>query len=264
MQKERYNDLIHSTAIIDPNAQLAADVKVGAYAIIGADVTLGAGCVVEPHVVITGPTSVGKNNHFYQFCSIGAAPQDKKYRDEPTRLVIGDGNTFRENVTVNRGTVQDRGETTIGDDNWIMAGVHIAHDCVIGSHTIFANATALAGHVIVEDYAILGGYTLVHQFCSIGAHSFCGMGSVINQDVPNFVVVSGNLAQPRGVNLEGLKRRGFNPEQLSLVKKAYRVIYRKDLRLAQAIDELIALNDQQNTLDDLIHFLRHAERGIVR
>jgi UDP-N-acetylglucosamine acyltransferase len=264
VQKERYNDLIHSTAIIDPNAQLAADVKVGAYAIIGADVTLGSGCVVEPHVVITGPTSVGKNNHFYQFCSIGAAPQDKKYRDEPTRLVIGDGNTFRENVTVNRGTVQDRGETTIGDDNWIMAGVHIAHDCVIGSHTIFANATALAGHVIVEDYAILGGYTLVHQFCSIGAHSFCGMGSVINQDVPNFVVVSGNLAQPRGVNLEGLKRRGFNAEQLSLVKKAYRVIYRKDLRLAQAIDELIALNDQQNTLDDLIHFLRHAERGIVR
>lgn len=264
MLKERYNDLIHSTAIIDPDAQLAADVKVGAYAIIGADVTLDSGCVVEPHVVITGPSNIGKNNHFYQFCSIGAAPQDKKYRDEPTRLVIGDGNTFRENVTVNRGTVQDRGETTIGNGNWIMAGVHIAHDCVIGSNTIFANATALAGHVIVEDYAILGGYTLVHQFCSIGAHSFCGMGSVINQDVPNFVVVSGNLAQPRGVNLEGLKRRGFTADQLGLVKKAYRTLYRKDLRLAQAIEELIDLNDSQATLSGLIEFLQHAERGIVR
>ena len=256
--------MIHPTAIIDPQAQLADDVKVGAYAIVGADVSLGVGCVVEPHVVITGPSQIGKNNHFYQFCSIGAAPQDKKYHNEPTRLVIGEGNTFRENVTVNRGTIQDRGETTIGDDNWIMAGVHIAHDCVIGNHTIFANATALAGHVIVEDYAILGGYTLVHQFCRIGAHSFCGMGSVINQDVPNFVVVSGNLAQPRGVNLEGLKRRGFSAEQLSLVKKSYRALYRKGLRLEQAIAEISEFNDSQGTLDDLIHFLKHAERGIVR
>lgn len=256
--------MIHSTAIIDPSAQLAPDVKVGAYAIVGANVTLDSGCILEPHSVITGPTHIGKNNHFYQFCSIGAAPQDKKYRDEPTTLVIGDGNTFRENVTVNRGTVQDRGETTIGNDNWIMAGVHIAHDCVIGNHTIFANATALAGHVVVEDYAILGGYTLVHQFCSIGAHSFCGMGSVINQNVPNFVVVSGNLAQPRGVNLEGLKRRGFNAEQLSLVKKSYRIIYRNGLRLSEAIDEIIALNDAQGSLDGLIHFLQHGERGIVR
>ncbi|WFE68351.1 acyl-ACP--UDP-N-acetylglucosamine O-acyltransferase [Thiomicrospira sp. R3] len=256
--------MIHPTAIIDPSAQLATNVKVGAYAIIGAEVNIDNGSVIEPHVVISGPTQIGKNNHFYQFGSIGAAPQDKKYRDEPTRLVIGDNNTFRENVTVNRGTTQDRGVTTIGDNNWIMAGVHIAHDCVVGNHTVFANATALAGHVIVEDYVILGGYTLVHQFCSIGAHSFCGMGSVISQDVPNFVVVSGNLAQPRGVNLEGLKRRGFDSEQLSLVKKAYRNLYRNGFRLEQAIVEINALNDKKGTLDGLIRFLQNVDRGIVR
>ncbi|UQB41372.1 acyl-ACP--UDP-N-acetylglucosamine O-acyltransferase [Thiomicrospira microaerophila] len=256
--------MIHPTAIIDSNAKLAEGVQVGAYCVIGADVEIDQGCILEPHVVISGPTKIGKNNHFYPFCSVGAAPQDKKYRDEPTGLVIGNGNTFRENVTLNRGTVQDRGETTIGDDNWVMAGVHIAHDCVVGNHTIFANATALAGHVIVEDYAILGGYTLVHQFCSIGAHSFCGMGSVVNQDVPNFVVVSGNLARPRGVNLEGLKRRGFTSEQLALVKKAYRSLYRKGLRLEQALAEIKSFQDDKSTLNGIIHFLQNADRGIVR
>lgn len=256
--------MIHSTAIIDEKAQVAEGVKVGAYCVIGADVILEPGCVLEPHVVITGPTTIGRDNHFFQFCSIGAAPQDKKYRDEPTTLVIGQGNTFRENVTVNRGTVQDRGETLIGDDNWIMAGVHIAHDCVIGNHAIFANATALAGHVTVNDWAILGGYTLVHQFCNIGAHSFCGMGSVINQDVPDYIVVSGNLAQPRGVNLEGLKRRGYDREQLSLVKKSYRALYRRGLGLNDALAEIESLNDTQGTLNSLIRFLKSAERGIVR
>ena len=264
MQKERFKTLIHPTAIIDPSAQVADDVKIGAYCVIEAGVTLGSGCVLEPHVMISGPTEIGRDNHFFSFCSIGGAPQDKKYRDEPTKLVIGNGNTFRENVTVNRGTVQDRGETTIGDDNWIMAGVHIAHDCIVGNHTIFANASALAGHVKVDDWAILGGYTLVHQFCNIGAHSFCGMGSVINQDVPNFVVVSGNLARPRGVNLEGLKRRGFDSTQLSLVKKAYRALYRADKRLDDAIAEIRQLDDDKNTLTALIDFLQHAERGIVR
>lgn len=264
MQKERCNRLIHSTAIIDESAQIAEGVKIGAYCVIGANVVIGEDCVLEPHVVITGPTTIGRENHFFQFCSIGAAPQDKKYRDEPTTLVIGNGNTFRENVTVNRGTTQDRGETLIGDDNWIMAGVHIAHDCVIGSHTIFANATALAGHVTVNDWAILGGYTLVHQFCNIGAHSFCGMGSVINQDVPDYVVVSGNLAQPRGVNLEGLKRRGYDREQLSLVKKSYRALYRSGLKLDDALIAIQALNDDQGTLDSLINFIQQAKRGIVR
>lgn len=264
MLKERYNKLIHPSAIIDPKAQLADDVSVGAYCVIQGEVRIGSGTVLEPHVVISGPTVIGSNNHFYPFGSIGAAPQDKKYRNEPTTLTIGNGNTFRENVTINRGTVQDIGETRIGDNNWVMAGVHIAHDCIVGNNTIFANATALAGHVVVHDWAILGGYTLVHQFCSIGAHSFCGMGSVINQDVPDFVVVSGNLAQPRGINLEGLKRRGFDRDQLGLVKKAYRALYRTGKRLDEALAEIESLNDERQTLGSLIHFLKHAERGIVR
>jgi UDP-N-acetylglucosamine acyltransferase len=256
--------LIHPTALIDPKAQLDEGVRVGPYSIIEGDVHIGAGTIVGPHVVIQGPTRIGEDNHFYQFGSIGAAPQDKKYHGEPTRLVIGNGNTFRENVTLNRGTVQDRGETTIGDDNWIMAGVHIAHDCVVGNHTIFANASALAGHVEVHDWAILGGYTLVHQFCRIGAHSFCGMGSVINQDVPDFVVVSGNLAEPRGINTEGLKRRGFTREQLAIIKKAYRILYRTGNRLEQALEEIELINDDQGTLDSLIAFLKNSRRGIVR
>lgn len=256
--------MIHSTAIVDPKAKVADGVEIGAYSIIGADVSIGTGTVVGPHVVISGPTTIGQDNHFYQFCSIGAAPQDKKYAGEPTRLTIGDNNTFRENVTVNRGTSQDRGETTIGNDNWVMAGVHIAHDCIIGNHAIFANASALAGHVIVNDWAILGGYTLVHQFCNIGEHSFCGMGSVINQDVPNFVTVSGNLAGPRGLNVEGLKRRGFDKDQIHLVKKAYRALYRTGYRLEEAIYEIDAINDDRDTLGSLVQFLKQSSRGIVR
>lgn len=254
--------MIHSTAIIDPKAVIAKDVKVGPFCIIQGNVTIGSGTVLESHTIIEGDVSIGENNHFFSFVSI-AAPQDKKYLAEPTKVIIGNNNTFRENVTINRGTVQDIGKTVIGDDNWIMAGVHIAHDCIIGSHCIFANSTALAGHVVVNDWAILGGYTLVHQFCQIGEHSFCGMGSVINQDVPNFVVVSGNLAVPRGVNLEGLKRRGFDKNQISLIKKSYRVLYRTGHRLEQALDELERLNDD-NTLNSLISFLKKSERGIVR
>lgn len=264
MLRERSNILIHSTAIIDPTAKIAPDVTIGAYCVIEANVTIGAGCTVAPHVIIQGPTEIGGNNHFFQFGSIGAAPQDKKYDGEPTLLIIGNDNTFRENVTINRGTIQDIGKTVIGNDNWVMAGVHIAHDCIIGNHCILANATALAGHVIIHDWAILGGYTLIHQFCQIGEHSFCGMGSVINQDVPNFVVVSGNLASPRGINLEGLKRRDFNREQLNLVKKAYRVLYRTGNRLEQALHELELLNDDLGTLDSLNLFLKNSERGIVR
>lgn len=256
--------MIHSSAIIDPSAKIAPDVKIGAFCVIEGDVTIGSGSVLEAHVVVQGPTVIGENNHFFQFGSIGAAPQDKKYAGEPTWLFIGDNNTFRENVTINRGTAQDIGKTVIGSDNWVMAGVHIAHDCVIGSHCILANATALAGHVTVNDWAILGGYTLIHQFCQIGEHSFCGMGSVINQDVPNFVVVSGNLAGPRGINLEGLKRRDFTRDQLGLIKKAYRTLYRTGNRLEEAIQELDTLNDELNTLGSLIDFLKQSERGIVR
>ncbi len=256
--------MIHSSAIIHESVKLGHNVRVGAFCVIGADVIIGDDTVIEPHVVISGPTTIGKNNHFFQFGSIGAAPQDKKFIDEPTTLVIGDNNMFRENVTINRGTTQDRGETTIGNDNWVMAGVHIAHDCIVGNNAIFANACALAGHVTVEDWAILGGYTLVHQFCRIGEHSFCGMGSVINQDVPNFVTVSGNLAGPRGLNLEGLKRRGFDKDQMNLVKKAYRALYRTGYRLEEAIKEIECLNDDQGTLSSLLNFLQTTERGIVR
>ena len=256
--------LIHPTAIIDPKAEIGEGVSIGAYSIIGADVRIGACCKIGPHVVIEGPTEIGEQNTFFQFGSIGAAPQDKKYAGEPTKLVIGNNNTFRENVTLNRGTIQDRGETTIGNDNWVMAGVHIAHDCVIGDHCIFANASALAGHVKVDDWAILGGYTLVHQFCHIGAHSFCGMGSVINQDVPNFITVSGNLAGPRGLNLEGLKRRGYDKEQIQVIKKAYRALYRTGRRLEEALQEIECLNDEKGTLTGLIHFLKSSQRGIVR
>jgi len=256
--------LIHSTAIIDPKAQIAEGVKIGPYSVIEGEVTIGTGTIVEAHVVIQGPTKIGENNHFFQFGSIGAAPQDKKYAGEPTTLEIGDGNTFRENVTINRGTVQDLGKTSVGNNNWVMAGVHIAHDCTIGSHCILANATALAGHVKIDDWAILGGYSLVHQFCHIGEHSFCGMGSVINQDVPNFVVVSGNLAIPRGINLEGLKRRGFTTDQINVVKKAYRTLYRAGNKLSMAIESLQALNDDAGTLDSLIQFLQNSDRGIVR
>lgn len=256
--------MIHSTAIIHENAIIGKNVEIGAYSIIGDLVTIGEGTKIEPHVVISGPTTIGKNNHFFQFGSIGAAPQDKKYVDEPTTLVIGDNNTFRENVTINRGTVQDRGETFIGNENWIMAGVHIAHDCVIGDNTIFANACALAGHVEVGDWAILGGYTLVHQFTKIGEHCFCGMGSVISQDIPHFVTVSGNLAKPRGINLEGLKRRGYTREQLSLVKKSYSALYRTNYRLEEAINEIESINDEYGTLDGLVKFLKQSTRGIVR
>lgn len=257
--------LIHPTAVIDSKAQVADDVRVGPFCVIGPNVQLDSGCQLDSHVVIDGHTRIGPNNRFFPFSCIGAAPQDKKYRDEPTEVRIGAGNTFRENVTVNTGTIQDIGYTEIGDNNWIMAGVHIAHDCVVGNNTIFANAVALAGHVKVDDWAILGGYTLVHQFCRIGAHAFCGMGSVINQDVPNYVVVSGNIAKPHGINTEGLKRRGFDEHQISLIKKAYRVLYRKELKLVEAIKEMQAINDNRGTLDSLMAFLSQDHHsGIIR
>ncbi|MBN2646511.1 MAG: acyl-ACP--UDP-N-acetylglucosamine O-acyltransferase [Thiotrichales bacterium] len=256
--------MIHPTAIIGPQVKLAEDVVIGPYCVLEGDIRIDSGCRLESHVVVSGPTDIGKNNHFYPFGSIGAAPQDKKYAGEPTSLVIGEGNTFREHVTLNRGTIQDLGKTVIGNHNWIMAGVHIAHDCVIGNHTIMANNVALAGHVLVEDWAILGGYTLVHQFCRIGQHAFCGMGSVVNQDVPDFVVVSGNIAVPKSVNLEGLKRRNYDAEQRSLIKKAYKIIYRQGLTMQQAIDALQQLNDVHNTLGHLVAFLQSSHRGITR
>lgn len=257
--------MIHATAIIDPNAKLADDVEVGPYSVIGAGVEIGAGSRIGPHVVIDGPTQIGRDNRIFQFASIGAEPQDKKYAGEPTTLVIGDGNTIRESVTINRGTTQDRGETTIGDDNWIMAYCHIAHDCVIGSHTIFANNATLAGHVEIHDHAILGGFTRVHQFCRVGAYAFTAMGTGIPKDVPPFVRVAGHLAEPFGLNTEGLKRKGFSSEEQKAVKDAYRVLYRSQLSLDDAIAKIgeMALGSAAITL--FHDFLANGcQRSIVR
>ena len=256
--------MIHPTAIIDTKAQIDEQVTIGPYCVIEGPVKISKGSKLDAHVYVSGPTTIGENNRFFPFSSIGAEPQDKKYAAEPTELIIGNGNTFRENVTINRGTIQDTGKTIIGDDNWVMANVHIAHDCRIGNHTILANAVALAGHVTVNDWAILGGYTLVHQFCAVGAHAFCGMGSVINQDVPNFVIVSGNIATARGVNTEGLKRRDFSDEQIRLVRKAYRKLYKANLGLQSALETLDEMNDNSNTLSDMIDFIRKSQRGIIR
>ncbi|MDT8998491.1 acyl-ACP--UDP-N-acetylglucosamine O-acyltransferase [Paucibacter sp. APW11] len=259
---------IHPTAVIDAGAELDSTVEVGAYSVIGAGVKIGAGTKIGPHCVIEGPTTIGRDNQFYQFSSIGAAPQDKKYAGEPTQLIIGDRNMVREFCTMNRGTAQDEGVTRLGDDNWLMAYVHLAHDCVVGSKTIFANNAQIAGHVHVGDFAILGAYTAVHQFVHIGAHSMTGMGSILFQDLPPFIMASGNTAEARSFNLEGLKRRGFTPEQLNAVKQMYRLLYRKSLTVDQAKMEMIALQatlaEAKDTIQLMIDFLNTATRGIIR
>lgn len=256
--------LVHATAIVDPHAGLADDVRVGAFSVIGPGVEIGAGTEIGSHVTIEGPTVIGRDNRIFQFSSIGAAPQDKKYAGEPTRLVIGDRNTIREFCTFNRGTTQDRGETTVGDDNWVMAYVHVAHDCVIGNNTILANGTTLAGHVHVGDFAILGGFTKVHQFCRIGAHSFSGMDSGLNQDLPPYVTCSGMPARPVGINSEGLKRRKFTAEQIRNVKRAYRTLFRSGLRLEEALAQLEALARENPEVRPFVEFVAASERGIIR
>lgn len=256
--------MIHSQAIIDPSAKLADDVSVGPFSVIGADVEIGAGTVIESHVVIDGPTRIGRDNKIYSFAAIGGDPQDKKYAGEVTKLEIGDRNVIREYCTISRGTAQDVGVTRIGDDNWIMATVHIAHDCQIGSHTIFANSTTLAGHVTIEDYVILGGFTLVHQFCKIGAHCFTAMNSVISKDVLPFLMISGHMAKPHGLNSEGLKRRGFSSEALNQLRKAYKIIYRSGNTLEQAVTELEPLSKNCAEVAQLLDFIKGVTRGIVR
>ncbi|MCH8959533.1 MAG: acyl-ACP--UDP-N-acetylglucosamine O-acyltransferase [Proteobacteria bacterium] len=255
---------IHPTALVADSAVLADDVEVGPYAIIGDHVEISAGSRIESHVVVNGPTRIGENNHIYQFSSIGDDPQDMKYAGEPTRLEIGAGNTIREYCTISRGTVQDASLTTMGDDNWIMAYVHIAHDCVIGDHTIFANCTTLGGHVMVGDHAIFGGFSGVHQFCQIGVHSFMAMYSVVARDVPAYLIVSGNPVRPRGVNKEGLKRRGFDRDQLRQLRAAYRLIYREGLKLADAIVELELRLEAEPVLLPLVESLKSSTRGIAR
>jgi UDP-N-acetylglucosamine acyltransferase len=256
--------VIDERAIVDPKAEIADGVTIGPYSIIGPDVEIGSDTWIGPHVVIKGPCRIGRENRIFQFNSIGEEPQDKKYGGEPTRLEIGDRNVIREYCTLNRGTVQDLGYTRIGNDNWIMAYVHIAHDCVVGDNTIFANNATLAGHVNIEDYAILGGACLIHQFCTIGAHSFVGMGTATAKDVPPFLMVSGQPAEPHGLNVEGLRRRDFSPEAIKALRQAYRIIYRSGLTVPKALEELASLKDEFEEVARFADFIAGSERGIVR
>ena len=255
---------IHPTAIIDPKAELDSSVTVGAYSTIGAHVKVGADTRIASHVVLQGPTTIGKNNQIFQFSSLGEAPQDKKYRDEPTTLEIGDNNTIREFCTFNRGTIQDKGITKIGSDNWIMAYVHIAHDCTIGNNTILANNSSLAGHVDIHDYAILGGFTLIHQFCKVGAHVITAVGSVVFKDIPPYVTAAGYDAKPHGINSEGLKRRGFSPESIAQIKRAYKALYRNSLTLEEAKLTIADMQKDCAEIALLTDFLKISTRGIVR
>lgn len=255
---------IHPTAIVDRHANIASDAIIGAYSIIGPDVVIASNCIIEPHVVIKGPTHIGPHNHIYQFASIGEATPDLKYKGEQTTLVIGEYNVIREGVTIHRGTIQDRGETTIGNHNLIMAYTHIGHDSVIGHHCILVNNTALAGHVHIGDWAILSGYTLVHQYCHIGMHAFTGMGSAIGKDVPAYVMVTGAPAEAKTINAEGLRRRGFSKMSVKTLQKAFKVIYRKKLILTEAITELEALAIDCDEVRPLIDSLQNSTRGIVR
>jgi len=255
---------VHPTAIVDPGARLAADVEVGAYSIIGAKVEIGEGTWIGAHVVLDGPMRIGRKNRIFHFASLGAAPQDKKYAGEPTSVEIGDGNTIREYVTINRGTAQDIGVTRLGDDNWLMAYAHLAHDCQVGSHTIFANCTQLAGHVTIEDWVILGGFTGVHQHVRVGAHSFTGIGTHLTQDLPPYVTAAGEEGRPYGLNTNGLKRRGFTAEALAALKRAYRTLYRSGLSLEDAKRELEAQAATSPEVRRFVEFIGTSKRGIVR
>ncbi len=256
--------LIHATAIIDPKAELAESVEVSPYSVIGPDVQIDSGTWIGPHVVIQGPTRIGKDNRIFQFNSLGECPQDKKYNGEPTELHIGDRNVIRENCTFNRGTIQDIGKTVLGDDNWIMAYVHLAHDCVVGNHTVFANGATLAGHVTIDDYVILGGFSMVHQFCHIGKFAFTAMGTAVGKDVPPYVIVSGEPGVPRSVNREGLKRNGFSKQSIQNIRDAYRILYRSRLDYQDALQQLQEDYPDRPEITLFIEFCRKSVRGVIR
>lgn len=256
--------MIHSTAIIHSSAELADNVEIGAYTIIGAKVKIDSGTWIGPHVVIQGPTQIGKDNRIFQFNSLGEMPQDKKYQGEATELIIGDRNIIREYCTFNRGTVQDIGKTVLGNDNWIMAYVHLAHDCIVGNNTIFANGTTLAGHVVIDDYVILGGFSLIHQFCRIGKYAFTGMGTAVGRDIPPYVMVYGEPGIPRGINREGLKRHGFSTERIHSIKQAYRTLYRAKLGYKEAISRLEYDFSKNTDIQSLVEFCKKSQRGIIR
>ena len=253
---------IHPTAIIEDGAKLSKGVEVGPYAIIGANVEIGEGTTVGAHAVITGHTRIGKRNRIFQFASLGEIPQDKKYAGEPTHLEIGDDNTIREFCTFNTGTIQDKALTRVGNNNWFMAYVHIAHDCVVGDNTVFANNTTLGGHVEIGDHVILGGMTAIHQFCKVGAHVMTAGGSIVYKDIPPYIMAAGAPVKPNGLNSEGLKRRGFTPDMLSALKRAYKILYRDGLTLQESLSQLDAMGSAE--VNALTAFLRKAERGIIR
>jgi UDP-N-acetylglucosamine acyltransferase len=256
--------VIDARAIVSPQAQLAQDVSVGPFSIVGPGVQIGPRTVIGPHAVVNGPTTIGADNRIFQFASIGDAPQDKKYQGESTRLEIGDRNVFRESCTINRGTTHDKGVTLIGNDNLFMAFSHVAHDCIVGSNTVFANCASLGGHVEIGDWAILGGLTAVHQFAKIGAHAFVGGGSILSRDVPPYVMVAGNPAVPHAVNAEGLKRRGFSEEQIKNIREAYRILYRSELKLADALARLAPLAQAQPEIRVFVDFIQSSARSLVR
>ncbi len=255
---------VHPTAVVDSGARLGADVEIGPYAIVDADVELGDGCRIGPHAVVTGRTRVGAGTRIFQFASIGEEPQDKKYAGEDSELVIGRDNTIREYVTINRGTADGGGVTRIGDRNWMMAYSHIAHDCLVGSDCVFANGATLAGHVTVGDFVIFAGFSGAHQFVTIGDHAFLGMYGGVNQDVPSFVMVSGRPPRPRGINSEGLKRRGFDADAIRAIREAYRLVYRLGTPLDEALTELRERADQQPALQPFIDSIENGTRGLLR
>ena len=255
---------IHATALVDSKAELAADVEVGAYSIVGPHVVVGAGTVIGPHAVVTGRTRIGARNRIFQFSSVGDIPQDRKYGGEPTTTVIGDDNVIREFVSIHAGTAQDRGETTIGDRNLLLGYAHVAHDCVIGSDTTFSNNAQLAGHVHVGDWAVLGGFVGVHQFCRIGVHAMVGGGAIVLNDVPPFVIVQGYPAKPHGTNNEGLRRRGFSADDILAVRRAYKTLYREGRSLDDAKAALTEAAATSPVLRPLVEFLAAEGRGIVR
>jgi UDP-N-acetylglucosamine acyltransferase len=256
--------MIHPSALIDPSARIGENVSIGAFSIIGPDVEIGDGTTIGPHVVIESQTRIGRDNRIWQFASLGAAPQDKKFHGEKTRLEIGDRNVIREFVSFNRGTDDGGGLTSIGNDNWLMAYVHIAHDCRVGNNTIFSNASSLAGHVTVDDWVILGGFTLVHQFCQVGAHAFTAMGAIINRDVPPYVTVAGSFAEPKGINSEGLRRRGYSSERIMAIKRAYRTLYNSGLPLSEARSELARAAEGAPDVKLMLDFIERSQRSLVR
>jgi UDP-N-acetylglucosamine acyltransferase len=257
--------MIHATAIIDPSAVIGANVSIGAYSVIGADVHIGEGTQIGPHVVVEGPTRMGRDNTIAQFASIGGPPQDKKFAGERTELVIGDRNLIREFVTVNRGTGTGGSVTRIGNDNWLLAYVHIAHDCVVGNNVVFSNYSALAGHAEIGDFTILSGYSGVHQFCKVGAHAFIGMGCLVGNDVPPFVMMANDTrGRPRGINSEGLKRRGFDAARIAAIKRAYRTLFVAGLPLAEAREQLVVQAAESEDVREMLAFLDRSERTLAR